>query len=549
MPRSLIAVLLAAAAAAQSQNLIVNGDFEAIDGGGWTYQGENDGSHGVYSEPSNPGTNSYLLELAGNGRLGESSIRQRVAAEPGQTYELSLDLFDNCERSERVGDAQIVLAGGEIVFSRDLGAAPAGVGWLQRRIAFRARQSQIEIEIAVRGRNATREESTTAVDNVRLEKVSGIELADPLVRRAPLAPVLERQQLPIAVGLENPGWAGMLSYRRDAGRNPAMAVWDSEWNLDRDSFEQTSQAVGPWAAQGVVPILAARISAGETESILQAKHDAFFKNWARDARAWGYPVILMPWPEMDVAGDIEPKQFIRLWGHVRAIFDQEQAANVLWFWAPQNLDRESKRFYPGDEAVDIVGCKADSSGGLEAFTSSYAYAAKNFKNKAFGISETDADGAWLKSISEKLILEFPRLGFLTVSGIDPSTNEAYRNWLDSDLIQHRLPQATLPAITVNLTRKRGSVRAVLTNVGGDHVPRASKLKVEFWDAPPAAAGSTRIGREHWLTLELGEERKLDQPLPKDFAGRVHIAVDRSVDPAFLPESGGLPETQVFSESN
>ncbi|MFT5465458.1 MAG: hypothetical protein ACI8UO_000553 [Verrucomicrobiales bacterium] len=542
MLRFCVVSLLLAAASALGQNLLTNGDFEAIDEGGWEYHGVNDGARGVYSEPTRPGSHSYLIELAGNSEWGESVIRQQVAVEPTATYRLKFDLFDNCERQSPTGVRQIVRVGDQTAFARDLGAAPAGRGWIQRQIVFEPRESEITIEFIVRGQGAMREETTTAIDNVRLEKIEDVEFAQPLFRGRPLAPVADRQRLPIAVELAEPGWGGLQRFQMDEARIPAIAQWKTEWNLDRDGFAETQGAVDPWVRQGIVPIVAARISAVSISEIAAGNHDDFFQSWAKEARIWGYPILLRLCPEMETVTGIDSKQFVFAWQRIHGLFKEEGARNVLWFWTPQTLNRSSKSFYPGSAFVDVVGCSVGAS--WSEFNQNYDYHSSQYGTKAFAVAEAEPNGAWLSQLFGGVVEDFPRLEFMCLSGVEPGTNAGFQKWFGSKMNPPRLAQAELPTIRAEVWRRGGSARVRLTMVDGKLTPRSFRVRVEFWNGTPAAAGSKRVGGEHWVTLEPGKSRDVKEPWPKSSSGKIGVLIDPTVDPEFFAE---VRASRVFTE--
>ena len=539
-------LILAAPLTLSAQTLLTNGSFEAIDEGGWKYRGENDGARGVYSEPTRPGSHTFLLELAGRGDWGVSAIRQFASVEPGDAYRLSFDLYVSCERGSAIGDQHFVQVGDATAFARDLGLNTEA-GWIQRRIVFQPRDAELLIEIGVRGRNATREESTTVVDNVRLERVETLEFAEGLVRGRPIAPVLVRQQLPVALKLVEAGWGGLQRYQMSEAPSPAMAALDVIWDLANEQFNHTRAAVNPWVQQGIMPLVTAQIPLAETESILAGDHDARFQAWATEARLWGYPIVLRPWPEMNAGESVEPKPFIQAWRRVHGVFDAAEATNVLWMWSPTDLSHKSEKFYPGDDAVDIVGCSFDPSGGVEAFASLYAFHGKHFKNKAFAIADTRADPAWLDALFAQAPIEWPRLEFVTLTDANPAVNPTLRKWLDSDLIQPRLAQAEPPTLGAVVTRKGRSARAKVIFADNPLAPRVIRVRVEFWDGEPAAAGSSRVGREHVVTLDRGESRDFKQGWPRNSTGKIHVRIDATVDSAFIYTEGDSPGVSVFVE--
>ncbi len=105
----------------------------------------------------------------------------------------------------------------------------------------------------------------------------------------------------------------------------------------------------------------------QLRDIYECKHDNYIRQWASDAKAWGYPLFLrfnhemngwwFPWSEQ-VNGN-QPGDFVKAWRHVHDIFAQAGATNVTWVWCP-NLtgyyrSTPLEGLYPGDTYVDWIG--------------------------------------------------------------------------------------------------------------------------------------------------------------------------------------------------
>ena len=98
-------------------------------------------------------------------------------------------------------------------------------------------------------------------------------------------------------------------------------------------------------------------------NITNGIHDAYIRQWATDAKAWGYPLFLrfdwemngnwFVWSER-VNGN-SAGQFAAAWRHVHDIFTSVGANNVTWVWCP-NIDSSTmipmSQLYPGDAYVD-----------------------------------------------------------------------------------------------------------------------------------------------------------------------------------------------------
>jgi hypothetical protein len=105
-------------------------------------------------------------------------------------------------------------------------------------------------------------------------------------------------------------------------------------------------------------------------TIIDGKHDAYIKTFAKAVKENGWPVGLRfghemnghwyPWAERN--GVNKPGQYQAAWKHIHDIFRRAGADNVIWIWSPNTLrgaDPVSlKSLYPGDAYVDWLGISA-----------------------------------------------------------------------------------------------------------------------------------------------------------------------------------------------
>jgi len=100
--------------------------------------------------------------------------------------------------------------------------------------------------------------------------------------------------------------------------------------------------------------------------ILDGRHDAYVRDWARAAAGWGKTFFLRFAHEMNGdwttwsprVGDNTNREFVAVWRRVHGIFRQEGATNVRWVWSPVAHSEEHTpygRVYPGDAYVDWFG--------------------------------------------------------------------------------------------------------------------------------------------------------------------------------------------------
>jgi len=102
------------------------------------------------------------------------------------------------------------------------------------------------------------------------------------------------------------------------------------------------------------------------EKILSGAYDDYVRHWARCLSQVAKPVFLRPMHEMNgnwypwggtVNGN-NPAAFKQAWKHMRHLFRQEKATNVLWVWCPfahsvpDTPGNSMERYFPGKSEVD-----------------------------------------------------------------------------------------------------------------------------------------------------------------------------------------------------
>jgi hypothetical protein len=151
------------------------------------------------------------------------------------------------------------------------------------------------------------------------------------------------------------------------GRAPAIvSIW-SDWGGSISPFP--AWMAGELAKRKIVPMIfwqpvdSANLGspAFAYSRILAGDHDAYIRQWARDAKAFGGDVIARLAHEMDGYWfpwgmgrfDNTPTNFIAAWRHIFQIVRVEVGAtNVKFLWSPYT---PKGSVYPGDAYVDFVG--------------------------------------------------------------------------------------------------------------------------------------------------------------------------------------------------
>jgi hypothetical protein len=142
----------------------------------------------------------------------------------------------------------------------------------------------------------------------------------------------------------------------------------------------------------------------QLSDVIEGHHDAYIREFAEAAKAWGQPFFLrfnwemngnwFGWSE-GVNGN-QPGEYVAAWRHVHDIFTQVGATNATWVWCP-NVDPENKlhdlaSLYPGDAYVDWTGLDGYNWGTNPARPDKWRSFDDLFKATYDRITETVAPG-------------------------------------------------------------------------------------------------------------------------------------------------------------
>jgi len=197
-------------------------------------------------------------------------------------------------------------------------------------------------------------------------------------------------------------------------------------------------------------------------AIARGAQDAYLTQWARDAAAFGHPlVVVLDWEMNGNWYTFAPKKgssvtaasYIAMWRHIVTLFRQNGAHNVYFAWVP-NIDPKGywakqsgyplHALYPGDEFVDVVGLDGYNFGGsswtsfqalfystYRLITTEIAPKKTTFMIKEVGSVERGGSKAhWISSMFSVLPKKFPRIKILLwydEDAPDPTTG-GVDNW-------------------------------------------------------------------------------------------------------------------------
>ncbi len=117
-------------------------------------------------------------------------------------------------------------------------------------------------------------------------------------------------------------------------------------------------------------------NAAITYDILDGKYDTYLRQYARDLKRFGKPVLFRLNNEMN--GDWctysayhysrDPELYKEMWRYVHGLFKAEGADNLLWVWNPHDNSfpnfkwNSAFNYFPGEDTVDIVGLTGYNAG-------------------------------------------------------------------------------------------------------------------------------------------------------------------------------------------
>jgi len=170
-------------------------------------------------------------------------------------------------------------------------------------------------------------------------------------------------------------------------------------------------------AAGATPLVTLEFWSTQTgglSSITNGSHDAYLKSFAAAAKAYGRPVWLRPFHEMNgnwypwgtVTGNT-PAKLIAAYRHVHDVFAAAGATNVKFVWCP-NVDFNVSSFYPGDAYVDYAAIDGYNNGApwrsfASVFNPTYDAVAAVSSKPIFVAETSSVEGgsgkaAWIKAM-------------------------------------------------------------------------------------------------------------------------------------------------------
>lgn len=203
---------------------------------------------------------------------------------------------------------------------------------------------------------------------------------------APIAPVRSRPGArSVEIGAYVPGAAQdtalLDQFETMTNRRMAIVHWYQPWGYDNGSYTAAldTRALDAVAARGATPLITWEawgtvngVDPSHVANISTGAFDAYIDSWATGLKAFGKPVYLRLFHEMNFQGypwaygtnGNTAEDLVSAWRYVHNRFARAGAANVRWVWCPnpENGVVPFDAIYPGDAYVDWFGVDAYNGG-------------------------------------------------------------------------------------------------------------------------------------------------------------------------------------------
>ncbi len=248
------------------------------------------------------------------------------------------------------------------------------------------------------------------------------------------------------IGFYQPGTPSSITPLADTEWSARARAKVSSYYTDVSSGFNATWA-GRVRARGTVPLITLEIwepgkgvnqSKYSMDAITAGTMDSYLRQYARDARAYGGPIWLRPFHEMNgnwypwcgtVNGNT-PQKSIAAWRHIRSLFIQEGATNVLFVWSPNihsipwGTSPPIKAYWPGEAYVDIMALDGFNFGAIggrnwntfeSLYTGAYREVAALSPAKPIIVAETGCTATggdkatWISDMFEVIPRKFPRI--------------------------------------------------------------------------------------------------------------------------------------------
>ena len=228
-------------------------------------------------------------------------------------------------------------------------------------------------------------------------------------------------------------------FEQHAGKGVSLLLWGQPWFTDGAApalrhHGSSRRSVNTGRCRSSIGARGTSAAGGgpdqpdfQLSDVISGRYDAYIRQWATAAAAWGHPLFLRychemngtwyPWSEG--ANGNSPGQFVQAWRHVHDIFESAGASNVTWLWSVNEIESYDgipmTELYPGPAYVDWTGMSGYNWGNgargdiwrsfAGAFRKSYAQVLAVAPGKPLMIAETGSSekggskAAWIRDAS------------------------------------------------------------------------------------------------------------------------------------------------------
>lgn len=195
------------------------------------------------------------------------------------------------------------------------------------------------------------------------------------------------------------------AFRDNLGIKPVIGVFSDEWMKDR---KFPLENVRTLRNEGMIPYIRFMMRSSDTpyqkepiytlNNIGLGKFDGELRSWARDARAFGSPVLIeygteinqwnYPWNGYWNGYQKGQDLFRNAYRHIIDVMLEEGASNLIWIYHINAVSQPSEEwnnitsYYPGDDYCDLVAIS------LFGTTKPFETGTKPFKNNLDEIMKT-----------------------------------------------------------------------------------------------------------------------------------------------------------------
>lgn len=158
-----------------------------------------------------------------------------------------------------------------------------------------------------------------------------------------------------------PGGAGLASFARATGVRPDVVAYFVSFGAPWDPAPACRILHA-----GALPVIQINPRKVSVASIAAGRQDAYLTRYARQVRAFRFPVVISFGHEMNGYWyswgyrHSSPAAFVAAWRHIVTVFRQQGAGNVTWLWTVNIIDTRGgipapAPWWPGGSYVTWVG--------------------------------------------------------------------------------------------------------------------------------------------------------------------------------------------------